>query len=67
MKFWVAEIHEIVKDTILHFSDLRVKCGDLNDALKQVSIILLLLQTKTMQISSENILKSSGKNSSISI
>ncbi|PAV65783.1 hypothetical protein WR25_23237 [Diploscapter pachys] len=35
MKFWVAEIHEIVKDTILHFSDLRVKCGDLNDALKQ--------------------------------
>ena len=61
MKFWVAEIHEIVKDTILHFSDLRVKCGDLNDALKQVSIILLLLQMETMQISSGNILKSSGK------
>lgn len=36
MKFWVAEIHEIVKNTILHFSELRIKCGDLNDALKQV-------------------------------
>ncbi|CAB3398410.1 unnamed protein product [Caenorhabditis bovis] len=38
MKFWVAEIHEIVKDTILHFSDLRTKCGDLNDALKQLDL-----------------------------
>ncbi|WKY12390.1 hypothetical protein Q1695_003738 [Nippostrongylus brasiliensis] len=38
MKFWVAEIHEIVKNTILHFSELRVKCGDLNDALKQLDL-----------------------------
>ncbi|KAK5978285.1 hypothetical protein GCK32_001154 [Trichostrongylus colubriformis] len=38
MKFWVAEIHEIVKNTILHLSELRVKCGDLNDALKQLDL-----------------------------
>ncbi|KJH53681.1 hypothetical protein DICVIV_00110 [Dictyocaulus viviparus] len=38
MKFWVAEIHEIVKNAILHFSELRVKCGDLNDALKQLDL-----------------------------
>ncbi|KHJ96004.1 hypothetical protein OESDEN_04035 [Oesophagostomum dentatum] len=38
MKFWVAEIHEIVKNTILHFSELRVKCVDLNDALKQLDL-----------------------------
>lgn len=36
MKFWVAEIHEIVKNTILHYSEIRVKCNELNDALKQV-------------------------------
>lgn len=39
MKFWVAEIHEIVKNTILHYSEIRVKCGDLNDALKQASMM----------------------------
>jgi hypothetical protein len=52
MKFWVAEIHEIVKNTILHYTELvkprkqvictpmsfriRGKCNELNDALKQV-------------------------------
>uniref|UniRef100_A0A914S3K2 Uncharacterized protein n=1 Tax=Parascaris equorum TaxID=6256 RepID=A0A914S3K2_PAREQ len=35
MKFWVAEIHEIVKNTILHYSEIRIKCGELNDALMQ--------------------------------
>lgn len=39
MKFWVAEIHEIVKNTILHYSELRAKCGELNNALKQVKFI----------------------------
>uniref|UniRef100_A0A914EIQ3 CRC domain-containing protein n=1 Tax=Acrobeloides nanus TaxID=290746 RepID=A0A914EIQ3_9BILA len=38
MKFWVAEIHEIVKNTILHYSEIRVKCGELNDALKQLDL-----------------------------
>jgi hypothetical protein len=38
MKFWVAEIHEIVKNTILHYSEIRGKCNELNDALKQVKI-----------------------------
>jgi hypothetical protein len=38
MKFWVAEIHEIVKNTILHYSDIRVKCHELNDALKQLDL-----------------------------
>ncbi|MFH4979563.1 hypothetical protein AB6A40_006272 [Gnathostoma spinigerum] len=38
MKFWVAEIHEIVKNTILHYSDIRLKCGELNDALKQLDL-----------------------------
>jgi hypothetical protein len=37
MKFWVAEIHEIVKNTILHYTEIRSKCNELNDALKQVS------------------------------
>lgn len=36
MKFWVAEIHEIVTNTILHYSEIRLKCNELNDALKQV-------------------------------
>uniref|UniRef100_A0A915IZW1 APOBEC-like N-terminal domain-containing protein n=1 Tax=Romanomermis culicivorax TaxID=13658 RepID=A0A915IZW1_ROMCU len=34
MKFWVAEIHEIVKTTILHYSDIRNKLSELNEALK---------------------------------
>uniref|UniRef100_A0A0N5BYA4 CRC domain-containing protein n=1 Tax=Strongyloides papillosus TaxID=174720 RepID=A0A0N5BYA4_STREA len=38
MKFWVAEIHEIVKNTILHYSEIRVKCGELNNALKQLDL-----------------------------
>ncbi len=38
MKFWVAEIHEIVKNTILHYSDIRGKLGELNDALKQLDL-----------------------------
>lgn len=38
MKFWVAEIHEIVKNTILHYSDIRVKLAELNDALKQLDL-----------------------------
>ncbi|VDN45351.1 unnamed protein product [Gongylonema pulchrum] len=38
MKFWVAEIHEIVKNTILHYSEIRAKCGELNDALKQLDL-----------------------------
>ncbi|EJW71400.1 hypothetical protein WUBG_17693, partial [Wuchereria bancrofti] len=41
MKFWVAEIHEIVKNTILHYSEIRTKCGELNNALKQVEPLLL--------------------------
>ncbi|VBB31560.1 unnamed protein product [Acanthocheilonema viteae] len=38
MKFWVAEIHEIVKNTILHYSEIRAKCGELNNALKQLDL-----------------------------
>jgi len=38
MKFWVAEIHEIVKNTILHYSEIRVKLAELNDALKQLDL-----------------------------
>ncbi|CAD5213341.1 unnamed protein product [Bursaphelenchus okinawaensis] len=38
MKFWVAEIHEIVKNTILHYSEIRSKCNELNDALKQLDL-----------------------------
>ncbi|KAI6233663.1 CRC domain-containing protein [Aphelenchoides fujianensis] len=38
MKFWVAEIHEIVKNTILHYSEIRGKCNELNDALKQLDL-----------------------------
>lgn len=38
MKFWVAEIHEIVKNTILHYSEIRTKCGELNNALKQLDL-----------------------------
>ena len=38
MKFWVAEIHEIVKNTILNYSEIRSKCGELNDALKQLDL-----------------------------
>ncbi|VDK42610.1 unnamed protein product [Anisakis simplex] len=38
MKFWVAEIHEIVKNTILNYSEIRVKCGELNDALMQLDL-----------------------------
>lgn len=34
MKFWVAEIHEIVKNTILHYADIRNKLHELNEALK---------------------------------
>lgn len=34
MKFWVAEIHEIVKNTILHYTDIRNKLAELNEALK---------------------------------
>uniref|UniRef100_A0A914HT76 CRC domain-containing protein n=2 Tax=Globodera rostochiensis TaxID=31243 RepID=A0A914HT76_GLORO len=38
MKFWVAEIHEIVKNTILHYTEIRGKCNELNDALKQLDL-----------------------------
>nr|CAD2192599.1 unnamed protein product [Meloidogyne enterolobii] len=38
MKFWVAEIHEIVKNTILHYTEIRGKCHELNDALKQLDL-----------------------------
>ncbi|KAI6176398.1 CRC domain-containing protein [Aphelenchoides bicaudatus] len=38
MKFWVAEIHEIVKSTIINYSEIRGKCNELNDALKQLDL-----------------------------
>lgn len=38
MKFWVAEIHEIVKNTILHYTDIRNKLMELNDGLKQLDL-----------------------------
>ncbi|KRX14230.1 Short/branched chain specific acyl-CoA dehydrogenase, mitochondrial, partial [Trichinella nelsoni] len=34
MKFWVAEIHEIVRNTILQFSEIRSKLQELADSLK---------------------------------
>lgn len=47
MKFWVAEIHEIVKNTILNYSEIRTKCAELNDALKQVNNITHICSTST--------------------
>lgn len=43
MKFWVAEIHEIVTNTILHYSEIRLKCNELNDALKQVCFQIFII------------------------
>uniref|UniRef100_A0A5S6QJ77 CRC domain-containing protein n=1 Tax=Trichuris muris TaxID=70415 RepID=A0A5S6QJ77_TRIMR len=34
MKFWVAEIHEIVRDTVLQYSEIRGKLHELTEALK---------------------------------
>lgn len=38
MKFWVAEIHEIVKNTILNYTDIRNKLQDLTEGLKSLDL-----------------------------
>ncbi len=38
MKFWVAEIHEIVKNAILHYTEIRMKLGELAEALKSLDL-----------------------------
>uniref|UniRef100_A0A0N4VH66 APOBEC_N domain-containing protein n=1 Tax=Enterobius vermicularis TaxID=51028 RepID=A0A0N4VH66_ENTVE len=47
MKFWVAEIHEIVKNTILNYSEIRTKCAELNDALKQLDLTATPLKMRS--------------------
>uniref|UniRef100_A0A0N5AZH9 CRC domain-containing protein n=1 Tax=Syphacia muris TaxID=451379 RepID=A0A0N5AZH9_9BILA len=47
MKFWVAEIHEVVKNTILNYSEIRTKCAELNDALKQLDLTATPLKMRS--------------------